>query len=73
VTVENEGAGKREIYRTVGSGGSFGASPLQQHIGLGKAAKVVSVEVMWPGRPDHPQIVNNAAKNQVLRITENVP
>ena len=36
VAVKNAGAGTRSIYRTVGSGGSFGASPLQQHIGLGK-------------------------------------
>src|SRR5258708_4503029 len=34
VTVENEGAGRRTIYRQVSSGGTFGASPLEQHIGL---------------------------------------
>ena len=27
VTVKNEGSGMRSIYRTVDSGGSFGASP----------------------------------------------
>ena len=36
------------IYRTVGSGGSFGASPLEQHIGLGKSARIVDVEIWWP-------------------------
>ena len=54
VTVKNEGAPDhsdetRSIYRTVGSGGSFGASPLQQHIGLGKSAQIVSIEILWPG------------------------
>ncbi len=44
VTVENKGQGIRSIYRTVGSGGSFGASPLQQHIGLGKDARIVDLE-----------------------------
>jgi len=28
-------SGDRDIYSTVGSGGSFGASSLQQEIGLG--------------------------------------
>jgi len=41
-------AGLREIYRTVGSGGSFGASPLRQEIGLGQAQAVVKVEISWP-------------------------
>ncbi len=36
LTVENEGRGIRTIHRSVGSGGSFGASPLEQHIGLGE-------------------------------------
>jgi hypothetical protein len=37
-------------YREVNSGGSFGASPLEQHVGLGRAARVKSLEVEWPGR-----------------------
>jgi hypothetical protein len=41
-------AGVREIHRTVGSGGSFGASPLRQEIGLGDAQAVVQVEIFWP-------------------------
>ena len=47
VTVRDGGAG-RAIWRTVGSGGSFGASPFEQHIGLGKAARIESLEVWWP-------------------------
>lgn len=39
----------RDIYRTVGSGGSFGASPLRPHIGLGAAGSVSEIEVRWPG------------------------
>jgi len=38
----------REIHRVVGSGGSFGSSPLRQEIGLGNADKVERVEVWWP-------------------------
>ena len=48
VTVQNEGKAARSIYRTVSSGGSFGASPLTQHIGLGKSARIVDLEVWWP-------------------------
>jgi hypothetical protein len=42
-------AGKRDVYVTVGSGGSFGASPLRQEIGLGVAEAIEFVEVGWPG------------------------
>ena len=35
-------------YREVSSGGSFGASPFAQHIGLGKGRTVKSLEVWWP-------------------------
>jgi tetratricopeptide (TPR) repeat protein len=48
VTVQNEGKTTRSIYRTVGSGGSFGASPLTQHVGLGKSARIVNLEIWWP-------------------------
>ena len=40
--------GLRELYRTVGTGGSFGANSLQEEIGLGRARKIRSVEVTWP-------------------------
>src|SRR5262249_32825497 len=39
VTVEDASGASRSIARTVGTGGSFGASPLLQHIGLGKTSK----------------------------------
>ena len=40
--------GERSIHRTVRSGGSFGASPLMQHIGLGDAQGVERIEIRWP-------------------------
>jgi tetratricopeptide (TPR) repeat protein len=73
VTVKNEGREPRAVYRTVGSGGSFGASPLQQHIGLGKSAEIVSLEIWWPGGGKTPQSFSNVAKNQFLEIKELSP
>jgi hypothetical protein len=69
VTVENEAHARRSIYRTVGSGGSFGASPLQQHIGLGKSARIISLEVYWPVSRTR-QIFHDVDKNQFLEIKE---
>jgi len=69
VTVENEGPNqsqaKRSIYRTVGSGGSFGASPLEQHIGLGKSARITNIEV-WC-QPATPGKILRTSKKTVSR------
>ncbi len=40
--------GHRFIYKTVDSGGSFGANPLRQTIGLGNADRIENLEVYWP-------------------------
>ena len=69
VTVENEGQGTRSICRTVSSGGSFGASPLEQHIGLGKSARISGVEVWWPTTNTR-QTFLNIGKNQFIEIKE---
>lgn len=47
ITVVENGV-TRQIYKTVNSGGSFGANPLRQEIGLGSAAKIRELEVFWP-------------------------
>ncbi|MGO8787198.1 MAG: FG-GAP-like repeat-containing protein [Terriglobia bacterium] len=69
VTLENKGRGRRFIYRTVGSGGSFGASPLQQHIGLGPAARIEEIEVWWPASNAR-QVFTHVATNQVIEVKE---
>ena len=46
--VEKDGT-RRSIYKHVNSGGTFGANPLRQTIGLGTATQSVgSLEVTWP-------------------------
>ena len=48
VTVEGP-EGTRRIHRRAGTGGSFGSNPLRQEIGLGRATRIESVEIRWPG------------------------
>ena len=69
VTVQNEGRPPRAIVRTVGSGGSFGASPLTQHIGLGKSARILDLEIDWPVSKTT-QHFSNVVPDQFLEIKE---
>ena len=69
LTVENEGKTNRSIYRAVGSGGSFGASPFEQHIGLGKSARILKMDIFWPSSGTR-QVFTDLAKNQFLEIRE---
>lgn len=48
--VVSEKGRERSIYKTVSSGGSFGANSLTQTIGLGQADKIKSIKVFWPDR-----------------------
>lgn len=48
IKVVTGGAQPQTIYRTVSSGSSFGANPLQQTIGLGKAERIEELEIQWP-------------------------
>jgi hypothetical protein len=69
VTVANDGREARSIYRSVVSGGSFGASPLEQHVGLGHRARILDVEVWWPTSNTR-QHFSGVDTNQAVEITE---
>ena len=69
VTVDNGRASTRTIYRTVGSGGSFGANPMEQHIGLGPAARITDIEIWWPASKTR-QSFAKIDKNQFIEIKE---
>ncbi|MCZ6773876.1 MAG: CRTAC1 family protein, partial [Proteobacteria bacterium] len=62
-------SGNRDIYSTVGSGGSFGASSLQQEIGLGKATTIRSLSITWSstGKTD---VYEKVGLNQAYLIRE---
>lgn len=60
---------QRSIFRTVGTGGSFGGSPLEQFIGLGAATQVLAVEIDWPGSGAR-QVFTDVPLDCALRIVE---
>ena len=62
---------KRNVYKDVNSGGSFGASPLRQEIGIGQAKIIDEIEIKWAGS-GKVQHFTNVPPNQFLRITEGV-
>ncbi len=60
---------QRYVYREVNSGSSFGANPLLQHIGIGKANKIDKIEIIWPIEGSV-QEFTNLAVNKTFIITE---
>ncbi len=67
-----ENGSPRSIYRHVNSGGSFGANPLRQTIGLGTATRIEALEIFWPttGRT---QTFTDVPVDRVLRTVESEP
>ncbi len=71
VTVESKGQ-ERDIYVETGSGGSFGANPLRNEIGLGDASSINSIEITWPSSSEN-QVFHNVALDQRYTIIEGRP
>ncbi len=57
------------VHRHVSSGSSWGANPLQQHIGLARAGKVAVLEVHWP-TSGTTQVFKDIAADQAIEVTE---
>ena len=68
VQIEENGL-TRSIYRHINSGGSFGANPLRQTFGLGKAESAQLLEIFWP-RTGKTQVLMNPPPAQVIQIVE---
>jgi len=68
VEIEENGV-TRSIYRHVNSGGSFGANPLRQTLGLGKAKAAKLLEIFWP-RTGKTQTVIDPPPGQFIQIVE---
>ena len=54
---------------SMSGGGSFGANPLRQTIGLGKASQFVKLEIYW-STTDTTQTFSNVPLDAVIHITE---
>ena len=64
-----ENGQRRSIFRHVGSGGSFGANPLREQIGLGKATEAQRLEVYWP-TSDTIQVFEHVPGASSIEVTE---
>ena len=69
--VISEAGQTRSIYKRVNSGGSFGANPLQQSIGLGSASRIDELEIYWPTSKIK-QVFRDVGVDQIIEITEGV-
>jgi len=60
---------RRTVHAVVGSGATFGANPLTQHLGLGGATRVERLEIYWP-TTDSLQTFEDVAVDQKFEVVE---
>jgi hypothetical protein len=72
IKVVPAGEGAHPVYRWVTSGSSFGANPLEQHIGIGKPDRIAALEVYWPASRTT-QVFRDLEADQSVEITEGQP
>lgn len=70
LVVTQADSSRRTLYRTVGTGGSFGAGSLQLEIGLGRARRVERVRIIWPDAARTTTSYSDLRVNQVYRIVQ---
>jgi hypothetical protein len=69
IKIEHAGESPRTIYRRVTSGSSFGANPLQQTIGIGKANRISKLEILWP-TSGTTQVLHDVPVDQAIEVAE---
>ncbi|MBL9076741.1 MAG: CRTAC1 family protein [Planctomycetes bacterium] len=65
-------AGERSVYQTIGMGASFGGNPLRAHLGLGRADRILFVEVLWPAS-GRTQRIEEVPLDASIRIAQDRP
>ena len=60
---------ERSVYRWVSSGGSFGANPLRQHLGVGQASQIERLEIYWPAS-DRTRVFHDVGVDQFITVRE---
>ena len=69
IKVVTDGPNPLTVYRTIGTGSSFGANPFEQVVGIGKADRIALLEITWP-TSQTTQTFRDVKVNQALEITE---
>jgi hypothetical protein len=64
-----ENGRERVVYKDVNSGSSFGGNPLRQHVGIGAATVIDTLQVSWPGG-SHVQVFTNVRADDFIKIKE---
>ena len=72
IKVVTDGESPLTVHRHVSSGSSFGANPLRQTIGLGKAGRIALLQIAWPASGTS-QVFRDIAPNQSIEVTEFAP
>ena len=73
ITIEvRHGELSQEIHVVAGSGGSFGASSLEQEIGLGRCDAIEEIRIVWPGSGNE-QRFGSVAMNRAYEVKEKRP
>lgn len=68
-TVQADGT-TRTLHRTVGTGGSFGATTLQLHVGLDRAERIERLTIRWPDRERSTSTHTDLGINRAYRIMQ---
>jgi hypothetical protein len=66
----DSGGTEHTVYRTVGTGGSFGAGSLQLHVGLGVAVRVKRLRITWPDAARSTTSYANLEPKRAYRIVQ---
>jgi hypothetical protein len=69
IKVVTAGENPLTVYRHVTSGSSFGANPLEQLVGIGKADRIALLEIYWP-TSGTTQTFRDLPANQAIEVTE---
>jgi hypothetical protein len=69
VVADSTGA-TRNVFRTVRTGGSFGSTSLQVHVGLDHATRVKELRIQWPDAARSSATFKDLAVNRVYRVPQ---
>ena len=70
LSVTDRDGERRAVHQTVSTGGSFGASSLQQEIGLGRTDRIDELRITWPNRERSTDVYTDLPVNRHYRIVE---